>query len=355
MDNDSNKNNPPDNHLNPHNHEHSHFNNPPPQNYPYMGNGPHYQGKYPPPRRNNGIIIGALILLLFLAAVFVGLGGFVLSNRISHKIAEVTTYEYSNNYLQNISQEMGEVDFYTNDFEYDTNEVSKFKINVLATNVRVYQSNDTDKIRIMWSSESAENMDTQEVYLNGDELVIKENRTDLLGFGYYFSDVEILVPALYSSNFNIETISGTVEFSDTLNFERLEVETVSGEIYLGVAYVKNEMKLSSTSGDIYMGAVTAKEIDAETVSGGIIIEDIKANKLEMETVSGSINTYNTNTKETKAETVSGWVYINTPEDFDFKLDKSSVSGQITYDKNKVNKNSDRKISVSSISGAISID
>lgn len=110
---------------------------------------------------------------------------------------------------------------------------------------------------------------------------------------------------------DITTVSGNVRLADGNNVQAA-VRTTSGDIELdGVA---NVLTLGSVSGEIEVNNARDGQITAETTSGDF-------------TYSGSLASEGRN----RISTISGDVNLNLPEDSNFQLNASTVSGDLSSD------------------------
>lgn len=108
---------------------------------------------------------------------------------------------------------------------------------------------------------------------------------------------------------NVESISGDVKLENG-KIDGATVSTTSGEVTLdGVA---GALKLSSVSGDIHVREARAGQLDLSTTNGEIEYE-------------GSLARAGTN----KLDTISGDVNLRLPEASSFRLDASTVSGDLS--------------------------
>jgi DUF4097 and DUF4098 domain-containing protein YvlB len=130
-----------------------------------------------------------------------------------------------------------------------------------------------------------------------------------------------------SGDLKVETTSGEVRLSDIAG--SLNAGTISGDVRVEDGKV-NGAKVNTTSGEIEIDGVSG-EIDLSTVSADISVSEAREGRLTLGTTSGeivydgSLASNGTN----QISSISGDVKLRLPEDSAFRLDASSVSGDLT--------------------------
>jgi len=127
---------------------------------------------------------------------------------------------------------------------------------------------------------------------------------------------------------DVSTVSGDVQIMDCY-LRKADVETVSGDVYVSSLHA-DEADLSSTSGEV-VGYLSCGGIEASTGSGDINLQaEENAKRIELETISGDVwfSVSETALESICAETTSGDVSLSLPAEIGFRLDYSTVSGDL---------------------------
>lgn len=126
----------------------------------------------------------------------------------------------------------------------------------------------------------------------------------------------------------ISTSSGEVQLSNVGG--RLEVSTSSGDVELDDGNV-SEAAVSTTSGDIKLEGV-ASMINVESVSGDITVSDARDGQIRLSTTSGNVEYEGSlDGGDSSMTTISGDVKLQLPDDSGFRLEASTVSGDLSSD------------------------
>ncbi len=124
----------------------------------------------------------------------------------------------------------------------------------------------------------------------------------------------------------ISTSSGEVRLNDVSG--KLEVSTGSGDVKLDDGDV-SEAAVSTISGDVKLEGV-AKTIKVESVSGDITVSDARDGQLTLSTTSGDIDYEGSlDGGASHVTTISGDVKLRLPDDSSFRLEASTVSGDLS--------------------------
>ena len=146
--------------------------------------------------------------------------------------------------------------------------------------------------------------------MRGNKLDIEVRHKFNINFGFNFHNeklkLDVYVPRSYAGNIKLGTVSGDLDISG-FNLEKLDCESVSGEL-----------KISS---------VNTRECALNTTSGDGSARDFSG-RLEFHSVSGGFNAeLNKLIGDVKVSTTSGGGKLRIPEDSDFNVNFSSVSGK----------------------------
>jgi hypothetical protein len=124
----------------------------------------------------------------------------------------------------------------------------------------------------------------------------------------------------------VGTTNGDVELNDIAG--KLDVETISGEVKLEDGKVDGAT-VNTTSGEIQLDGV-AGALKITSVSGDINVSDARDGQLEFSTTSGEIDYDGSLARESVngLNSISGDVQLRLDENSGFRLDASTVSGDI---------------------------
>lgn len=156
-----------------------------------------------------------------------------------------------------------------------------------------------------------------------------------------------------TSGLIVNTASGDVVLSDIAG--KLQVDTISGDVQLSDGRVE-PASVNTTSGGVELeGVVGALQVG--TVSGDITVHDAGAITLNLSSTSGEIDyAGGLAAGASSVSTISGDINLRLPEESAFKLEASSVSGEISDAFNTADAGaSDTTLSASSTSGDIEIE
>ncbi len=169
-------------------------------------------------------------------------------------------------------------------------------------------------------------------YKTGDKLYVETLRSkDIIIFGININrtTMDIYIPEILLEEFKINVVSGDVIIED-IETARLNLGTVSGDIKIE-ELVTEKIRANSTSGDITVKDYTGN-IDAGSTSGDISLMGGRDNEdIDVSTVSGDILIEQDAVSDMKLGSTSGDIKIKLPEESQFYLDISTVSGEIKHD------------------------
>jgi len=127
----------------------------------------------------------------------------------------------------------------------------------------------------------------------------------------------------------VSTTSGEVNLSDIAG--KLEVGSVSGDVKLENGKIEGAT-VSTTSGEVDLDGV-AGELKVESISGDIRVREARDSQLDISTSSGEIK-YEGSLASAGSNTLnsfSGDVNLQLPDTSSFRLDASTVSGDISIE------------------------
>lgn len=173
-------------------------------------------------------------------------------------------------------------------------------------------------------------------------LLVPENRV-LSTLRVDTVSADTVIDGVYASGVGIETVSAEVSFSTAGDIDNFDIDSVSGGLKI------------HADGEI-------QTFDVNTVSGDVEIRAKSVGEYSFDTTSGVIDARFENTPSNgNVDSVSGNVTLHMPEDADFTLEITSVSGEFSCDfetkiqeKHFISGDGTNKIDVETISGDISV-
>lgn len=278
---------------------------------------------------------GALLLAIVLATSFIMTGCMWSSNPLSLKNWSFNPFRFltSRTHMVNDSE------------TFSINNINDLVVDVLVKELRIVETTDSKATVDLKGSINASFSPELIVEQSGKSITIRSHKRNLTSTNVYKNELIMTVslPAGYSNNLKGSTVSGVVNMNGfTLN--DLELSNVSGAINLGKSNAK-VTKMSTVSGALTANDIKSDQIDISTVSGKITIGDITSDAISVKSVSGAIDIFgkiNTITARTTSgkvttrienlngdidiTTISGAVELDIPENSDYRLNFSTVSG-----------------------------
>jgi hypothetical protein len=124
----------------------------------------------------------------------------------------------------------------------------------------------------------------------------------------------------------VSTTSGAVQLNDIAG--KLDVGSISGDVKLEDGKVDGAT-VNTTSGEVDLDGV-AGALKLTSVSGDISVRDARDGRLELSTTSGEIDYDGSLARGSanKVDSISGDVRLRLPDESGFRLDASTVSGEL---------------------------
>ncbi len=214
-------------------------------------------------------------------------------------------------------------------------EISEIEVKLVSTDLNIIPTTKGEIIVHFYGEVSTNvNRSIPEMvaYKTGDKLYVETLRKwDIIVFGINIerTTMDIYIPKIILEEFKIKLVSGDVIMEDITAAE-FYLETVSGDIKIQ-KLAAEKIRISSISGDIILKEY-AGNIDVGTISGNISLIGGGDNEdIDVSAVSGDILIDQDSVSDMNIESTSGDVRIKLPEDSQFYLDISTVSGDIKYD------------------------
>ncbi len=214
-------------------------------------------------------------------------------------------------------------------------EISEIEISLVSTDLNIIPTT-KGEIEVHFYGEVSTNVKRNipelVAYKTGDKLFVETLQSkDIIVFGINIerTTMDIYIPEIILEEFKIKVVNGDVIMED-IETALLNLNTVSGDIKIE-ELAAEKIRAGSTSGDIIVRDYTG-DIDAGSTSGDIsLLDGIDNEDVEASTVSGDIFIEQNAVSDMKLGSTSGDVRISLPEDSQFYLDISTVSGDIKHD------------------------
>ncbi|TET51989.1 MAG: hypothetical protein E3J58_00990 [Actinomycetota bacterium] len=216
---------------------------------------------------------------------------------------------------------------------FNPEEISSIEVDLVSTDLNIIPTT-KGEIIVHFYGEVSTNLKRAipelVAYKTGDKLYVEILRSKdiLIGINISRTTMDIYIPEIILEEFKINIVSGDVILEDIKAAETY-LETVSGDIKVQ-DLMAEKIRISSVSGDIIVQDYTGN-IDAGSTSGDISLIGGDDNEdLDASTVSGGISIEQDAVSDMNIGSTSGDVKIRLPEDSQFYLDISTVSGDIKY-------------------------
>ena len=249
-------------------------------------------------------------------------------------------------------------------------EISEIEVSLVNTDLNIIPTTKGEIIVHFYGEVSTNikrNIPELVAYKTGDKLFVETlTSKDIIVFGINIdrTTMDIYIPEIILEEFKINVVSGNVIIQE-IETAQLNIKTVSGDIKIEELIAENTWA-SSTSGDIIVNDYTG-DMDADSTSGDIRLTDGRENEdVYASTVSGDILIEQEAVSDMKLGSTSGDVRVKVPEDSQFYLDISTVTGDIKQDfsikvfssgrrdlEGEVG-NGDERIMISTVSGDVTI-
>lgn len=214
--------------------------------------------------------------------------------------------------------------------EVDAKDIKKINIDTVSSYVNIILTKDNKvKAHFYGSTFDKNKAPKLGAKLSGSNLdiTIKHSKQFIfLGNFNLNTKLDIYIPESYKNDIVVETVSGEINI-DKFEVNNFNASTTSGDIKI-ISLTANKTNFDSISGTIDIKSLIAKNSDFETTSGHIKIEVVTGD-IKAESVSGNIKiAYKDFNNDVSAETVSGDVELTMPEGSEFKIDFSTIVGDL---------------------------
>lgn len=214
--------------------------------------------------------------------------------------------------------------------EFDINAINQVLISTVSSDVNIILSKDNDiKLHFQGKTSELSRAPKLEASMSGDKLDISiKYPKQFMSIGNFSlnTKLDVYIPEDYKKYISIQTVSGRVNI-DKLEVDKFKTNTVSGNININ-SIIANTTDFGSVSGDIKIKELSVQGSIFKTTSADVEIETITGD-IKTSSVSGSISLlYKKFNNDVQAKTVSGEVELSLPEASEFKVDFSTLSGEL---------------------------
>lgn len=212
--------------------------------------------------------------------------------------------------------------------EFPLKDISDIRIEYTksSNDVAVYEAEGDSVIVREYANYETADSELAKIKLQGGHLTVKGPRRSN-GFFNFNKDVytEVYLPAGYSGQLNIGTVSGDISISMDLSLEgELGLTSTSGDMYTYNQNIRaKRINTTSTSGEIRLSVLEADEVNVSTTSGDIWIEKADS-PVSCASTSGEI-TVSGGTGDREISSTSGDVWV---KELSGSIRVSTSSGEI---------------------------
>ncbi len=223
--------------------------------------------------------------------------------------------------------------------------INDLVVDVLVKELRIIETNDNQATVDLKGSINANFSPELIVEKSGKSITIRSHKKTLSSTNVYKNELimTVSIPSGYDQNLSASTVSGVINMNG-FNLNNLELSNVSGAINFDKS-AANDTKMTSVSGALTANNIKSDRFGITTVSGKISLGDISSDAISVKSVSGAIDIFgeiNSITAKTTSgkvtasighlngdidiTTISGAVELSIPEDSEYRLNFSTVTG-----------------------------
>lgn len=212
--------------------------------------------------------------------------------------------------------------------EFPLSDVSDIRIEYTksSNDVAVYEAEGDTVIVREYANYEAADKELAQIKLQSGKLTVKGPRriNGFININRYIY-TEIYLPAGYSGQLNIDTVSGEISISTDLSLEGgLNLASTSGDMYTYSQNIKaKEINAASTSGEIRLSVLEADAVNVASTSGDIWIEKADA-PVSCASTSGEI-TVSAGAGNRSMSSTSGDIWV---KELSGRISVSTTSGEI---------------------------
>ncbi|MDP3387783.1 MAG: DUF4097 family beta strand repeat-containing protein [Eubacteriales bacterium] len=278
---------------------------------------------------------GILLLAIILATSFIMTGCMWSANPLSLRNWSFNPFRFLTSRTHIVNE--------TETFSIDG--INDLVVDVLVKELRIVETNDSKATVDLKGSINANFSPELIVEKSGKGITIRSHKRNLTSTNIYKNELimTVSIPAGYSQNLKGSTVSGVINMNG-FALNNLELSNVSGAINLDKS-VSKDTKMSTVSGALTANHIKSDRFDITTVSGKISLGNIMSDAISAKSVSGAIDVFGGMNSLT-AKTTSGKVTANI-EDLNGNIDITTISGAVELD---IPEDSDYRLNFSTVTG-----
>jgi lia operon protein LiaG len=217
---------------------------------------------------------------------------------------------------------------------FEPSEISSIEVNLVSDDLNIIPTTKGD-ITVHFYGEVSTNVKRNlpelVAYKTGDKLYVEVDQSmDIfIGINIRRTTVDIYIPRIMLEEMDINVVSGDIDISG-LQADELVIGSTSGDMKLE-KIGSEKIRLGSTSGDVVVKDYTG-DIDVSNTSGDVsLISGTENEDIFVKSISGNILIEQEGVSDMDIQVTSGNIRISLPEDSEFYLDASTLSGEIEHD------------------------
>jgi lia operon protein LiaG len=217
---------------------------------------------------------------------------------------------------------------------FEPSEISSIEIDLVSDDLNILPTTEGDITVHFYGEVSTNvrrNLPELVAYKTGDKLYVEvsQNLDIVIGINIRRTTVDIYIPEIMLEDMDINVVSGDIKIDD-IQAAELVLDSTSGDMKLD-RISSEKIRIESTSGDVVVRDYTGN-IDVSNTSGDIsLISSMENEDISVRSVSGDIFIEQEVVSDMDIKVTSGDVRVSLPQDSEFKLDASTLSGEIEHD------------------------
>jgi len=217
---------------------------------------------------------------------------------------------------------------------FEPSEISSIEVDLVSDDLNIIPTTKGD-ITIHFYGEVSTNVKRNipelVAYKTGEKLYVEVSKSPdiFIGLNIRRTTVDIYIPQIMLEDMDINVVSGDIKI-DGLQADEIVVDSTSGDMKLD-KISSEKIRIESTSGDVVVREYIG-DIDVSNTSGDVsLISGTENEDIFVKSVSGDILIEQDGISDIDIRVTSGDVRISLPRGSEFKLDASTLSGEIEYD------------------------
>jgi len=217
---------------------------------------------------------------------------------------------------------------------FEPSEISSIEVDLVSDDLNIIPTTKGD-ITIHFYGEVSTNVKRNipelVAYKTGGKLYVEVSKSPdiFIGLNIRRTTVDIYIPQIMLEDMDINVVSGDIKI-DGLQADEIVVDSTSGDMKLD-KISSEKIRIESTSGDVVVREYKG-DIDVSNTSGDVsLISGTENEDIFVKSVSGDILIEQEGISDIDIRVTSGDVRISLPRGSEFKLDASTLSGEIEYD------------------------